>query len=89
MEVILRKNSIKKLTTYINVVFNCGMSKSEKIRQDKELINLLGGPAKLAKLLNFEKSGSVQRIFNWTVRGIPPAIKLEYQKIFLVKNTKK
>ena len=50
---------------------------------DRALIQSLGGPTQLARLLKLEKFGSVQRIQNWTVRGIPPAVKLAYPEIFL------
>lgn len=50
---------------------------------DKEIIEGLGGAAKVAELLGLEKHGGVQRVHNWTVRGIPPKVKLEYPHIFL------
>lgn len=49
---------------------------------DKELILKLGGPAKVAKLLGYEKHGQ-QRVTNWMTRGIPPAVKIEHPHIFL------
>lgn len=53
------------------------------LEADRKLIQQLGGPTQLAKLLGFHKSGSVQRVQNWTVRGIPPAVKLAHPEIFL------
>lgn len=50
---------------------------------DKELIARLGGPAKVAELLSFEKEGGVQRVHNWIERGIPPKVKLDFPHIFL------
>lgn len=51
---------------------------------DRELIDRLGGPAKVAELLGFDKTkGGVQRVHNWKERGIPPAIKLAHPDIFL------
>ena len=58
------------------MVCNIGMT-------DTELITYYGGPAKLARLLGFPKRGGVQRIQNWTTRGIPPAVKVQFPEIFL------
>jgi len=62
------------------------MKKNEQIQFDKELIAQLGGPTLLAKRLGFS---SKQRVHNWLIRGIPPAVKLAYPKIFLKKIGKK
>ena len=49
---------------------------------DATLIDRLGGPAKLASTLGFDKGGT-QRVFNWKARGrIPSDVKLERQDIF-------
>lgn len=56
---------------------------AKNIDRDKALIASLGGPAKLAERLKFDKAGGVQRVQNWTVRGIPAAVKLQYPSIFL------
>ncbi len=56
---------------------------------DRRLIQALGGPTQLAKRLGFQKPGSVQRVQNWTVRGIPPAVKLAHPEIFLASNKRK
>jgi hypothetical protein len=53
-----------------------------QIEKDAALIAELGGPAKVAELLSYA-DGGVQRVFNWTVRGIPSAIKLERPDLFL------
>lgn len=50
---------------------------------DKKIIEDLGGAAKVAELLGLEKHGGTQRVHNWTVRGIPPKVKLEYPHLFL------
>lgn len=50
---------------------------------DKQLIDDLGGPAKVAELLGYTKHGGVQRVQNWTTRGIPPKVKLEHPELFL------
>lgn len=49
---------------------------------DADLINTLGGPAKVARLLGFEKFG-VQRVQNWITRGIPAQVKLDHPELFL------
>lgn len=53
------------------------------MQSDKQLIESLGGPAKVAELLGYEKHGGVQRVFNWTERGIPPKVKLQFPQLFL------
>ena len=53
------------------------------IDDDKDLIKRLGGPARLAKLLNFKEVGGTQRVANWQRRGIPPRVKLDFPDIFL------
>jgi hypothetical protein len=45
---------------------------------DKELINRLGGSAKLAARLGY----SVQRVENWKKRGIPPQERLNHPDVF-------
>jgi len=50
---------------------------------DFELIAALGGPAKVAELLNYDKEGGVQRVHNWLSRGIPSDVKLAYPQVFL------
>ncbi len=52
---------------------------------DAELINYHGGPAKVAELLNFDKTaGGVQRVQNWRTRGIPSKVKLDHPHLFIV-----
>lgn len=55
----------------------------QHIEADRALIQSLGGPTQLAKRLGYTKPGSVQRVQNWTVRGIPPSVKLAHPEIFL------
>ena len=50
---------------------------------DRELIESLGGPAKVAELLKYPKHGGVQRVQNWMTRGIPAQVKLDHPAIFL------
>lgn len=72
------------LTCLLNMAFNMAMEIDAQVLQDAQLIEDLGGPAKVAELLNYDKdSGGVQRVHNWIARGIPPRVKLEYPDIFL------
>lgn len=48
---------------------------------DSELIDALGGPAKIATFLGY-KEGGVQRIHNWRTRGIPVQTRLDHPDIF-------
>lgn len=51
---------------------------------DSELIDALGGPAKLAERLGYVPSaGGVQRVHNWRRRGIPAAVKVQHPDLFL------
>lgn len=50
---------------------------------DKQLIDALGGPTRVAELLNYDKPGGVQRVANWQRRGIPASVKLERPDLFL------
>lgn len=55
------------------------MSKDQqRIDADAECIRALGGPAKLADRLGFDKQGGTQRVQNWISRGIPAEIKLAH-----------
>lgn len=67
------------------MVFNRRMKQklNPTLEADKALIQAFGGPTQLAMLLGFTKPGGVQRVQNWTVRGIPPAIKVKRPEIFL------
>jgi hypothetical protein len=68
------------LTAGLNVVFNVGMT-------DKEIIEALGGPTKVAELLGLDKGkGGVQRVHNWIERGIPAKEKLARPDLFLPKS---
>jgi hypothetical protein len=62
------------------------MTTKEQIQADGELIAQLGGASALARQLGFK---SKQRVHNWFKRGIPPAVKLTFPKIFLKKAVKK
>lgn len=52
-------------------------------KRDKELIDALGGPAKVAELLGLPKYGGVQRVQNWTNRGIPYEMKVRHPALFM------
>jgi len=54
-----------------------------QVEKDAELIESLGGPASVAKLLDYSDESGTQRVFNWTKRGIPPKVKLDHPDIFL------
>jgi len=48
-----------------------------------QIIDALGGPAKVAELLGIaDKPGSVQRVWNWKTRGIPPRVLLDHPDVF-------
>ena len=49
---------------------------------DSTLIDKLGGPAAVAKLLGYGANGT-QRVHNWRSRGIPPAVKVERPDLFM------
>ena len=50
---------------------------------DSQLIDELGGPSRVADLLNLDKrKGGVQRVSNWRRRGIPAAVRLQHLDIF-------
>ncbi|WP_238925120.1 hypothetical protein [Achromobacter insuavis] len=51
---------------------------------DKTRILKLGGPAKVARMLNLGKWGT-NRVSNWMTRGIPPAVKINRPDLFLVE----
>lgn len=51
--------------------------------RDRQLIAHLGGPTKVAELLNLPKYGGVQRVQNWTQRGIPSHVKVEFPHFFM------
>lgn len=50
---------------------------------DREIIERLGGPAEVARLLNYEKHNGTQRVHNWMTRGIPAQVKVDHPEIFM------
>lgn len=53
------------------------------IEHDRRLIDELGGPAKVAALLNLKAAGGVQRVHNWRSRGIPSKVKVDRPDLFM------
>lgn len=51
--------------------------------RDEELIRSLGGPAKVAAMLGYDKAVGTQRVFNWITRGIPAQVKVDHPQIFM------
>ena len=51
---------------------------------DEEIIDVLGGTTKLARLLNYK----IQRVQHWKTRGIPASVKLKFPHLFMNKNLK-
>lgn len=51
---------------------------------DAQLIERIGGPTALARLLGFPPDGGPQRVQNWKKRGIPAQVKLAWPEIFMV-----
>ncbi|RQR45569.1 hypothetical protein DIE12_05150 [Burkholderia sp. Bp9015] len=63
------------------------MDKSAHIQSDRRTIERLGGPARVAELLGYEKQlGGTQRVCNWLVRGIPAAVKVEHPDLFMANS---
>ena len=59
------------------------METKTQVRTDKEIIESLGGPTKVAELLQYDKrKGGAQRVQNWITRGIPARVKLDHLSIF-------
>ena len=52
---------------------------------DAQLIESLGGPTKLARMLGYKGASGSRRVHNWIKRGIPPRVKLENLAIFGLK----
>lgn len=52
---------------------------------DKKVIDALGGPAEVARLLGYLERGAVQRVQNWKYRGIPELIRLKRSDVFDAK----
>lgn len=58
----------------------CNVRMDKQKHPDAALIESLGGAAAVARALGLDTTaGGVQRVHNWTSRGIPPL--LRYQRI--------
>lgn len=56
---------------------------STQFHADSELIDRLGGPAEISRMLGIDPSrGGVQRVQNWKYRGIPEIWRLRRPDIF-------
>lgn len=64
----------------LNAMFNGGMD--DKEHPEWALVMALGGAAKVAETLGYEKDGGVQRVQNWKLRGIPSHVKLKHPDLF-------
>lgn len=52
------------------------------MKTDVQIIDELGGPSAVAKILGFSPKIGTQRVYNWKTRGIPAAVRLENIDIF-------
>lgn len=52
------------------------------MKSDAEIIEDLGGPAKVAKLLGYKPESGIQRVNNWKTRGIPATVRLSNLHLF-------
>jgi hypothetical protein len=52
------------------------------MKTDAQIIDDLGGPAKVADLLGFKPEIGTQRVHNWKVRGIPAKVRLDNFDVF-------
>ena len=43
----------------------------------------MGGPAKVAALLGYQREGGLQRVQNWKFRGIPALVKVQHPQLFM------
>lgn len=67
---------IKHVDALPFIVFNQRMN-------DKDLIEHLGGPASLAKLLGYRTESGTQRVHNWKARGIPSKVRLAHPELLM------
>lgn len=52
------------------------------MKTDAQIIEELGGPAKVAEILGYNSEIGAQRVHNWKSRGIPAAVRLKHLDIF-------
>jgi hypothetical protein len=61
----------------------CNIGMDNQKHPDAALIESLGGAAEVARLLGLDPSaGGVQRVHNWTTRGIPPLLRYQRTDVF-------
>ncbi len=58
-----------------------------KPHADARLIQMLGGPSKVASILGYRRKGGIQRVHNWMKRGIPARVRLENPDLFPFKRS--
>lgn len=56
-----------------------------QIERDADLIRDLGGPARVADKLGFERPGGTRRVHNWLSRGIPSSVKVSRPDLFMAQ----
>lgn len=61
------------------------MSQHE-VEADRALIESLGGPTRVARLLSYPERGGAQRVQNWLTRGIPSHVKVNRPDLFMRKS---
>ena len=61
------------LTSHVHAAYTMNMT-------DQHIIETLGGPAAMARLLGMKNPGGTRRIHNWQTRGIPSKIKVDHAK---------
>lgn len=65
------------------------MRSQAEIEADCRLIDALGGPAVVARMLELKQETGVQTVHNWKTRGIPAGVKLKRPDLFLPNLTKR
>lgn len=53
------------------------------MKTDAQIIDDLGGAAKVAEMLGYKADIGTQRVHNWKSRGIPAAVRLKHLDIFV------
>ena len=76
MRLVNTLHKIKYVDALPFMVFNWRMD-------DKDLIDHLGGPASLARLLGYRTESGTQRVHNWKARGIPSEVKLAHPELLM------
>ena len=59
------------------------------LHKDAKVIESLGGPAAVSRLLGYENPDGMRRVSNWRRRGIPNSVKLNNPHLFPHKPEKK